>query len=351
MSAGVAEGSAAAAEASTGAAGAVSQTLQTPTTPVRPLTPTPPLAEVAQAASGSVPAGDAPPRVPAGAEQGAGNEDRAARASPSANREHEHGRDDIRSEGEPLSRGANSTISNLAIYVAPDPSEAAAALAEDAVAPVADEVAPALVQGSEGGSAGASNVAPTGVPGARETLDPRLARDGYEVTPSLQGQSVVMTSTKRGAPEDRTNEAKRPKADGTAAPDAFAVHQLLEKLGHEFEQVKRVAAAQEAQAAATARELKRLQADAESLRAMTGADLAQLGEQLVEAMGRVQREQRWKCAQQLDERLCRVCLVERKNVVVQPCNHCAMCMGCFKKCNSKCPQCRASISGHLQVYL
>eukprot|EP00927_Polykrikos_kofoidii_P072475 TRINITY_DN68591_c0_g1_i1.p1 TRINITY_DN68591_c0_g1~~TRINITY_DN68591_c0_g1_i1.p1 ORF type:complete len:239 (+),score=36.69 TRINITY_DN68591_c0_g1_i1:36-719(+) len=161
----------------------------------------------------------------------------------------------------------------------------------------------------------------------------------------------VLPCTKSDLHMDPTNEAKRLKTDSVASPDSLGMHQLLEKLGHELEQAKRLATAQEAVAASTAEELRKFKGEEAALRTLAAADLARLGEHLVMVIGRVQREQLWRFTQQLDERLCRVCLVEQRNVVVQPCNHCAMCSACFQKCHSKCPQCRAPISGHLQVYL
>jgi len=97
-------------------------------------------------------------------------------------------------------------------------------------------------------------------------------------------------------------------------------------------------------------ELRRLRGERDALQQCSAADLAHLTALLGESLMRVQRESLRKFEKLADEQLCVVCLALPKNVVLQPCNHLAMCESCFSKCNTMCPQCRSSIEGHLVVY-
>lgn len=98
-------------------------------------------------------------------------------------------------------------------------------------------------------------------------------------------------------------------------------------------------------------EVQRLRGERDALRALSASELSCLGETLMESLQRVQRAQQLKFEQRMDEQLCAVCLTERKNVVLQPCNHLTMCAGCFDKCSSFCPQCRAPVQRHLIIYM
>jgi len=99
------------------------------------------------------------------------------------------------------------------------------------------------------------------------------------------------------------------------------------------------------------RELRKLQGEREALGVSSVSDLAELAEVMTESLRRVQREQLRKFEQRNDEHMCVICLTERKNVVLQPCNHLSMCAGCYSRCSNACPQCRASVLGHVVVYM
>jgi Zinc finger, C3HC4 type (RING finger) len=51
-----------------------------------------------------------------------------------------------------------------------------------------------------------------------------------------------------------------------------------------------------------------------------------------------------------DEVLCVICLVNRKNTVIQPCNHLCICDSCADSYGNTCPICRCSVIGTLRVY-
>jgi len=97
-------------------------------------------------------------------------------------------------------------------------------------------------------------------------------------------------------------------------------------------------------------ELRQFRGERDALQQCSASDLAHLSALLGESLMRVQRESLRKFEKQADEHLCVVCLSLPKNVVLQPCNHLAMCESCFSKCNTMCPQCRSDIQGHLVIY-
>uniref|UniRef100_A0A7S4VU36 RING-type domain-containing protein n=1 Tax=Alexandrium monilatum TaxID=311494 RepID=A0A7S4VU36_9DINO len=135
------------------------------------------------------------------------------------------------------------------------------------------------------------------------------------------------------------------------AAEARRLLQHAQQSERRLQEAREQASVQEAAAEARTRELKRLRGEAEALQGFSAAELAQLAEELASTLARVQREHRQRCSQVEDERLCVICFSERKNVVVQPCNHCAMCESCFARCSSRCPQCRAPIKGHLKIFI
>lgn len=98
-------------------------------------------------------------------------------------------------------------------------------------------------------------------------------------------------------------------------------------------------------------EARQLRGEKQALQALTPAELTALAETLTESLLRVQRESQRKFEQRNDEQLCVACLSERKNVVLQPCNHLTMCENCFQQCSSVCPQCRTPVRSHLVVYM
>merc|ERR1712039_110223 len=55
-----------------------------------------------------------------------------------------------------------------------------------------------------------------------------------------------------------------------------------------------------------------------------------------------------------NELLCVACLSARKTVVLQPCRHLVFCISCFhesQKSSHQCPKCRATVNGHLDIYM
>lgn len=52
-----------------------------------------------------------------------------------------------------------------------------------------------------------------------------------------------------------------------------------------------------------------------------------------------------------DEKLCTVCLVDKKHILLQPCNHLCFCQKCFlHKKWSECPQCRQQIKSVINIF-
>merc|ERR1712183_570675 len=110
-------------------------------------------------------------------------------------------------------------------------------------------------------------------------------------------------------------------------------------------------AAQDVVVERLSQEIWQLKGEREALRSLAPAELSILAETLMEALQRVQRTHQQKLEQRMDEQLCIACLTERKNVVLQPCNHVTLCEGCFRKCSSVCPQCRCRVEDHLVIYM
>jgi len=96
------------------------------------------------------------------------------------------------------------------------------------------------------------------------------------------------------------------------------------------------------------RELKQLRGRQEALQALSVDELHSLMETLRSSSSQVQKELTRKQTQ--DELLCIICMTDRKEVLVQPCNHISMCRQCFQRSRAKCPQCRGRITGHMRVY-
>lgn len=141
---------------------------------------------------------------------------------------------------------------------------------------------------------------------------------------------------------------------------------LLERLKlearHHAEQQKSAAAARASMAlegaaraklckqlAAADAEISALRGDAERLWALPAEELEVLSETLAGALACVQREHRRKMLERANEHLCNVCMTERKDSLLQPCHHLALCSGCSVRVQY-CPQCRSTITGRLKVY-
>lgn len=52
-----------------------------------------------------------------------------------------------------------------------------------------------------------------------------------------------------------------------------------------------------------------------------------------------------------DENLCSVCMLEKKNILLSPCNHLCVCEKCSTHINSLCPICRTPVKNILKVFL
>jgi len=103
------------------------------------------------------------------------------------------------------------------------------------------------------------------------------------------------------------------------------------------------------QLAAADAEIRTLRGDPERLRALSAENLELLSETLAGALVCVQREHRNKVHERADEHLCSVCMIERKDSLLQPCHHLALCTACSMRVQ-QCPQCRSTITGRLKVY-
>jgi len=137
------------------------------------------------------------------------------------------------------------------------------------------------------------------------------------------------------------------KAMGAAMEEKVASRVRMDEAVHTIASQSERLAAQDI----ASLEVQRLRGERDALRTLSASELSCLGEALMESLQRVQRAQQLKFEQRMDEQLCAVCLTERKTVVLQPCNHLTMCAGCFDKCSSACPQCRARVQGHLIIYM
>jgi len=52
-----------------------------------------------------------------------------------------------------------------------------------------------------------------------------------------------------------------------------------------------------------------------------------------------------------DENLCSVCMLEKKNILLSPCNHLCVCEKCSPHINFICPICRTPVKNILKVFL
>ena len=58
-----------------------------------------------------------------------------------------------------------------------------------------------------------------------------------------------------------------------------------------------------------------------------------------------------KLEKENDEKLCTVCLVDKKHILLQPCNHLCFCQKCYlHKKWFECPQCRQQIESVINIF-
>jgi len=135
-----------------------------------------------------------------------------------------------------------------------------------------------------------------------------------------------------------------PRAAEYSSPESMACE--IRTLKRQLQELQR----SERALTATDLELRQLRGEKDALQLLTSRQLVSLAETLAKSLLAVQREQQRKVEQLSDEHLCVLCLTDRKNIVLQPCNHLLMCAKCVSKCRGICPQCRATVSSHIKVY-
>ena len=100
-----------------------------------------------------------------------------------------------------------------------------------------------------------------------------------------------------------------------------------------------------------ATEIRKRKGDVDILRCMTAHELRELTESLSQSLLAAQREHSIKCSALASEVLCMACCAKRRRMVTQPCKHLSLCLECFERSGDRCPQCRASINGSIQVFV
>ena len=58
-----------------------------------------------------------------------------------------------------------------------------------------------------------------------------------------------------------------------------------------------------------------------------------------------------KVNKRADENLCSVCMEEKKNILLSPCNHLCVCKKCSTHINNMCPICRTPVTSILKVFV
>jgi len=58
-----------------------------------------------------------------------------------------------------------------------------------------------------------------------------------------------------------------------------------------------------------------------------------------------------KVNKRADENLCSVCMEEKKNILLSPCNHLCVCEKCSTHINNMCPICRTPVTSTLKVFV
>ena len=91
--------------------------------------------------------------------------------------------------------------------------------------------------------------------------------------------------------------------------------------------------------------------DVDILRCMTAHELRELTGSLSQFLLAAQREHSIKCSALDSEVLCMACCEKRRCTVTEPCKHLSLCLECFERSGDRCPQCRASINGSIQVFV
>jgi hypothetical protein len=172
----------------------------------------------------------------------------------------------------------------------------------------------------------------------REKLEAMYARD--EVQADLEVTQLSLWTCEQQ--KERLEDDVRELSDGNEAYRS-GLAEVNAKMAEQEEEHSR-------EKEATLQEVRQLRGERQALQLLSSSELTVLTETLMESLLRVQRVQQLRLQDKVDEQLCAVCLTERKNVVLQPCNHLIMCASCFNKCSSTCPQCRAAVAGHLIVY-
>eukprot|EP00931_Biecheleriopsis_adriatica_P037427 TRINITY_DN21466_c0_g1_i1.p1 TRINITY_DN21466_c0_g1~~TRINITY_DN21466_c0_g1_i1.p1 ORF type:complete len:204 (-),score=21.89 TRINITY_DN21466_c0_g1_i1:371-982(-) len=97
-------------------------------------------------------------------------------------------------------------------------------------------------------------------------------------------------------------------------------------------------------------EIQKLQGHPETMRGLPMTELTDLRKQCMQTLDRIHQEYDRRMEEHDRDTLCAVCMVEQRNVVLQPCNHFSMCSVCLSSCAASCPQCRTPVQGHLLVY-
>jgi len=170
-------------------------------------------------------------------------------------------------------------------------------------------------------------------------------------TAEMHWQRTLVLETDR---QQAVHAQKELEADlATASLQVFDLQRRLSEDQEAFSTLQAMqekVEAQEKKQEVTQREMELLKGEREALRHASPHELVKLAASLGESLQRVQAEQLRKFEALKDMQLCAICLSEPKNVVLQPCSHLTMCTRCFSQCNRICPQCRATVEGHLIIF-
>merc|ERR1712039_211541 len=152
---------------------------------------------------------------------------------------------------------------------------------------------------------------------AEQTAEARTAAEQKAAEKRIAALEVELRTAEQAAEQARTAEQA---AEARTAAAQHAAEARIAALQVELRIAEQAAEARKAEAEArTAQHARKLRKEAES-----------------------------------NELLCVACLSARKTVVLQPCRHLVFCISCFhesQKSSHQCPKCRATVNGHLDIYM
>jgi len=178
-----------------------------------------------------------------------------------------------------------------------------------------------------------------------------MERERWEALSTVHDAGKAKLQAAREEASSLRDEVERLRLAGAAnLQDLLAAREEASSMRGEVQKLSGEASSMRGEVQKLSGEVARLRGDRGALQALDGSELAGLVDLLSDSIRRVQGEHLRRLERHCNEQLCVVCLEQRKNVVLQPCRHLTMCVGCFQKCSSACPQCRAPVQSHLVIY-